>query len=221
MEIIRESEGTAEDNAPLFLKLYEEKNGETRSIKNALEKLAKDAAHLKEKNDQREILLSYKSDPYPDEKIELNITEDAINKLIENDLNFSIFMEKAENDLEFLKLLKGYDKARYGTKLLSNENGNRLNLEVSPLFFNIESLKEANKLGIKTWVDLDPAFEPDIAHKIVRELYQVVDQWKLNGTKFEITEECKSDWGKFEKNSIGLLESLGIEPSWTESVIPT
>jgi len=152
MEIIRESEGITKEYAPLVLKLYEDKNGEAKPVTNALENLAKDAAFLKSQKDQREILLSYKSDPYPDEKIELNITEDAIKILIENDLNFSILMEKAENDLDFLELLKGYDKARYGTKLLSKENGNRLNLEDSPLF-SIESLKKAKKLGIKTWVD--------------------------------------------------------------------
>ena len=68
-----------------------------------------------------------------------------------------------------------------------------MNLEDSSILFGIESLKEANELGIKTWVDLDPAFEPDMARKIVRELYQVVDQWKINGDKFDVKPESKSE----------------------------
>ena len=65
MEIIRESKGKTKDYAPLVLELYENNNGSAKPVKNALENLANDAAHLKEKKDQREILLNHKSDPLP------------------------------------------------------------------------------------------------------------------------------------------------------------
>lgn len=148
-------------------------------------------------------------------------TVGAIKILIENKLNFSILTEEAENVIKYLGHLKGYNKARFGTKLLSNQNGNRLNLEDSPLFFGIESLREANKLGIKTWVDLDHPSESALTKKLVRELYQVVDQWKINGAKFDVKPESKSDLKKFEENNAGLLDSLGIGSPWIEGVIPT
>ncbi len=241
MGIICESEGMAKEYAPFFLDLYETKNGEAKSVKNALENLVKDAADFKAENDQQEILLGYKSDPFPDKEVVLeftteaekiikeNVTRDdtedvtrkAIEMLMANELRFCILTEKGNNALDSLELLRGYNKVRYGTKLSSNENGNRLNLKDSPLFYNIESLKKAKKLGIKTWVDLDPSFEPALARKLVRELYKEIDQWKLNGTKFEIKPASKSDWKKFEENANGLLDSLGIGSPWTEGDIST
>lgn len=241
MEIIRESRGMAKNYAPLVLELYEDKNGSAKPVKNALKYLANDAATLRTEKDQQEILLSYESDPFPDKEVVLeftteaekiiteNVTRDdtedvtrkAIEMLMANELRFCILTEKGKNTLEYLELLRGYNKVRYGTKLLSNENGNRLNLKDSPLFYNIESLKKAKKLGIKTWVDLDPSFEPALARKLVRELYKEIDHWKLNGTKFEIKPASKSDWKKFEENANGLLDSLGIGSPWTEGDIHT
>ncbi len=226
MEIIRESKGKTKDYAPLVLELYENKNGSAKPVKNALENLAKDAAHLKEKKDQREILLNHKSDPYPDEKIELNLTEGAIKILIENNLKFSILTEEAKNALKYLAPMKGYNKARYGLNLLSNSNGNRLNIGEPPLFFRIESLKEANKLGIKTWVDLDPVIDPDQAFELIKKLHPYVNHWivgKLNNGESDV------DQLKFRDDVTALLYSKGasyylkksLRDLWTEGDIPT
>jgi DNA repair photolyase len=238
MEIIHESSGKVKEYAPLVLDLYENNNGELKPVEKALENLALDAALLNSQKDLREILVIDESDPFPDRKIVAeinkenakimesdskndtkNVTTEAIKILMANELKFSLLTEKIKNAFQHLDLIKEYRKARYGTKLLSNANGEQLNLDEPPILFRIESLKEANKRGIKTWVDLDPSFEPKLLQRLVRELFKVVDQWKVNGSKFDIKPASKSDWVRFKLDSEELFNSLGIRSSWTEGDI--
>jgi hypothetical protein len=100
MEIIRESKGMAKEYAPLVQDLYENKNGNAKPIKNALENLAKDAEHLKEKKDQREILLSYKSDPFPDKEVVLEINTEAKKIIAENAKPQSPFVSSQGYELQ-------------------------------------------------------------------------------------------------------------------------
>lgn len=70
------------------------------------------------RGDDREVLLSFVTDPYQPIEMELEITRQAIRILIENDLRFTILSKggtRVERDFD---LLQGYTKARFGTTLL-------------------------------------------------------------------------------------------------------
>ena len=94
-DIIKETTGKASEYAQYVIELYQKKNGETEQVENALNRLVKDAAKLKEKKFKDKILLCYEIDPYPPDYEFNSITRSAIEILDNNELNYVILTENA------------------------------------------------------------------------------------------------------------------------------
>ena len=111
LSIIYETRGKAREYPPLAVELYkgcmhgckycfvpgvndiprDEFYRNNGPVENALKRLEKAAKRLKERNDDREILLCFHSDPYqPFEDENQNITSQAIEILKRNNLWFTI-----------------------------------------------------------------------------------------------------------------------------------
>ena len=175
----------------------------------AIERLSKDASNLRRLGDTREILLSFVTDPYLPEEMEWGITRAAIEVLIANSLHFTILTKGGTRAVRDFDLLANYPKARFGTTIVfSNPESARHYEPGAPdIYDRIQAIKEANKLGIRTWVSLEPVIFPDQALNLIRELHPEVDHWKigkLNGRKLS----APVDWWKFRKDARTLLDSL-------------
>ena len=135
-EIIYETKGKAKEYAPLGVELYtgcsygcgycfvpktlnisvEKFHKSNGPVTDALNKLKKDAELLKAKQDDREILLCFHSDPYQDfYEDDKNITGRAIEILIENDLRFTILTKSGLLGTYHFDLLRDYEKFSFGT----------------------------------------------------------------------------------------------------------
>jgi DNA repair photolyase len=168
--------------------------------------LEADAAQLR--SDDREILLSFVGDPYQPAEMELGVTRQAIQILMENGLRFTILTKGGTRAVKDFDLLEAYPKARFGTSLVFTEQKDADEWEsgAAPVQDRIEAIREAYRRGIPTWVSLEPVIDPDQALEVIKMLDPVVDHWKvgkLNHHKLPV------DWFGFRRDLTALLDSLG------------
>jgi DNA repair photolyase len=227
MEIIYEPRGKAKEYAPLAVNLYkgcdhgctycfgpatlkikrENFHVSTKPKKDALQRLSRDAEKLRIAGDDREILLSFVTDPYQTIETETMLTQDAINILKQNNLRFTILTKGGLRAVRDFDLLAGYDKASFGSTLIftKQEDAYKWEPHAPTIATRIEAIKEAHNRGIRTWVSLEPVICPDQALELIEKLHPIVNSWKvgkLNYMRLDV------DWLKFRNDVIALLDSL-------------
>lgn len=230
MKVIYEPRGRAREFAPLAANLYygcahgclycfapqtvKEKReayiSRPRPRKDVLKYLEKDARELN--GDDREILLSFISDPYQPLEMELGITRRAIEILIENELRFTVLTKGGLRARRDFDLLEGYEKCSFGTTLIFTEQADADKWEPnSPQVSDrIAAIKEAHQRGIKTWVSLEPVIDPEQALELIRLLHLYVGHWKVGKLNYHDPGR-PVDWIKFREDVRGLLDSLGTD----------
>jgi DNA repair photolyase len=228
MGIIYEPKGEAREYAPLAANPYQscshgcrycyvppalKRNRETyynefRLKKNWHEDLKKDAAKLNGYG--REILLSFVGDPYQPVEMELGVTRQAIQILMENHLKFTILTKGGTRAVRDFDLLADYGKARFGTSLvfINQKDADEWEPGAASVSDRIRTIIKANNMGIKTWVSLEPVIVPRQALSLIDALHPFVDHWKigkLNHRRHPV------DWIQFREDVIELLESLSAD----------
>jgi DNA repair photolyase len=191
----------------LRMKLDSFQNAQPRS--NILRELEKDAKQLK--GDTRSVLLCFTCDPYQPIDIEYKYTRRAIEILHQYCLKVTILTKggkRSERDFDLLK--KHPELSVYAaTIVFTNENEEERQMwepYAAPTQERIEALKKAHKLGIETWVSLEPVFNPEDAYNIIERTYPYVDMFKV-GTLNHHKKANEIDWHTFLVNVVDLLES--------------
>jgi len=228
MPIVYEPAGKAREYAPLAANLYSgcshgckycfggcvlrktvaEFHANVRPKKDVLERFGKDAVRLR--GDDREILLSFVTDPYQPVEMDLKITREAIKILIRNELRFTILTKGGTRATRDFDLLEGYDKCSFGTTLVFDSISDEREWEPMAPGTNdrIVAIRAAKVLGIRTWVSLEPVIDPKQALKLIRDLHDVVDHWKVGKINYRPEIERKIDWKDFTHEIVGLLDNL-------------
>lgn len=227
MKVIYEPKGRAKEYSPLALNIYngcvfactycyvpifthqDKAKFHSRATprKDLLRKLKDDAEYLSSKDDTRQILLSFTSDPYPPIEREYEVTKKAIEILSDHDLNFTVLTKNgtlAERDFDFLD--------SFGETIIfhSEEYRRKWERNAPPIRDRIEAMKEASHMGIKTWVSLEPVIDPEEALMVVRELADYVDYWKVGKLNHYPDYEKTIDWLKFYVRLIAVMDEMGV-----------
>jgi len=177
-----------------------------------LSKLMDDAEELEKLHEQRSILLSFTCDSYQKIDERYKLTRGALSILLSHGLNVTILTKggkRSERDFDILAQYK--DQVTYAATLVFTNEEDRLRYETgtaTPTEERIEALKHAHELGIKTWVSLEPVFDPAQSLELIRMTHDFVDLYKV-GTLNYMPEAKLIDWKKFGKDAVALLESLG------------
>jgi DNA repair photolyase len=231
MKIIYEPKGKAREYARLAANLYsgcshgckfcfgpqtlrKDKQAFSADVhpkKDALDRLQEDAIRLK--GDDREILLSFVTDPYQPLEMELEITRGAIRALIENDLRFTILTKGGTRATRDFDLLEGYDKARFGSTVIfiSQDDADEWEINAPSINDRINAIEVAHSRGIKTWVSLEPVIDPEQALQLIQQIHPIVDHWKVGKLNHHPAIEKKVDWIRFREEVTALLDSLGAD----------
>uniref|UniRef100_A0A6M3LNC8 Putative radical SAM superfamily protein n=1 Tax=viral metagenome TaxID=1070528 RepID=A0A6M3LNC8_9ZZZZ len=180
--------------------------------KGLIEQLEKEAALLRfpwNKHDSP-ILLCFTCDPYQLIDSHYQITRQALQILKKNNLDVMILTKggkRAERDFD---LLTHNDK--FGVTLTCLDNSESLKWESGAALPNerIESLRVAHKLGVKTWVSIEPVINPETSLEIIRQTHEFVDLFKVGKMNYHTIAKT-IDWSKFGHDAIDLLQSLGNE----------
>ncbi|KKL57099.1 hypothetical protein LCGC14_2238760, partial [marine sediment metagenome] len=137
-------------------------------------------------------------DPYPPERYE-SITRGALEILEKNDLKVQILTKggiRAVQDFDILDRNPGWS---FGTTLCFVDDDMREEWEpdATSVADRIEAVIEAKKLGIKTWVSLEPVIDAEEALGVIEALYNHVDLWKVGKLNHMPKVEAKTDWKFF------------------------
>jgi DNA repair photolyase len=237
MKVIYEPKGKAAEFAPLAANLYRgcshgclycyvpqtiKEKRETfitqpKSRKDVLKHLEKDAKKFQ--GDDREILLSFTSDPYQPLEMKLCITRKAVEMLIRNELRLTILTKAGLNASRDFDLLEGYEKCSFGTTLIFTDqaDADRWEPNASSISDRIAAIREAHSRGIKTWVSLEPVIDPEQAFELIRLLHPAVKHWKVGKLNYHEPDN-PVDWIQFREEVAELLDSLGADYYLKESL---
>ncbi len=192
MKVIYEPTGSAHEFAPLAVRLYfggcahgclycygpqtirrrrEAFVKHARLRQDVLRCLERDAQRIR--GDDREILVTFSSDPYQPLEMQFGTTRQAIQILIDNGLRVMILTKGGMRAARDFDLLETYDRCRFGTTVVfrNQADASQWELNAPPVADRIQAIHQAHGRGIKTWVSLEPVIDPDQALELIQELH--------------------------------------------------
>lgn len=179
--------------------------------KDIMSKFENDVIELENNGETRPILLSFTTDPYQHLDVKEQLTRKAIELLHNHNLKVKILTKGGKRSERDFDLLCAKPKlSQYGTTLVFIDEDLRSKIE--PLAAStkerIEALKKAHKMGISTFVSLEPVWTADQALELIDQTYEFVDLFnvgKLNYNK----QQKEVDWKKFRHDVVEKFENYG------------
>ena len=158
------------------------------------------------------IHMSFVGDPYQPAEKELKVTRNIIKILIKYNLPFQILTKGGMLATRDFDLLKNYPQCSFGVTLtsFSNELCKEWEPNAASWQDRVQSIIMANRLGIKTWVSLEPVIVPHETLEIIKQMYRFVDHWKIGPLNYHKL-PASVDWNKFHFDVKKLLDSLGAD----------
>ncbi len=163
--------------------------------KNILLELDKSAKRLK--NDPRPILFSFTSDLYQPANDIFKLSRTALLSLSENNLTTTVLTKGGTKACKDFDILSRNKKNSFGVTLTTDNPDESIKWEPGAALpaDRIESLKQAKKAGINTWVSFEPVINPKAVIRLIEETHSFVDLYKvgkLNYHPFAKTIDWKS-----------------------------
>lgn len=161
--------------------------------------------------DKRQILLCFTCDPYP--IVGSEVTREALLMLEKYKMQATILTKSGERSMRDFDILKRNGWS-YGTSLcsLNAEFLKQYEPNAAPPEERMDALVEAQSLGIKTWVSVEPVLDPIEAIDLVDAYSTFVDHWKIGklnhsrgDEKLKAIEEG-TDWAQFLEDVKHILD---------------
>jgi len=230
MRVIYEPKGKAFEYSPLALNLYrgcahackycyspsvlrmsrEAFAATPQPRKDILKNLEKDARELG--RDPRPVLMCFTSDPYQPVEEKHCITRRAIEIMGEAGVRMAVLTKGGPLAARDFDLMQKYDVA-FGTTLLFLSDTRRLQWEpnAASILGRVEAIREAHRLGIRTWVSVEPVIYPDEALQVLDLLEPWVDIWKVGKLNHDPKREKELDWRGFLTQVLAALSCRKAE----------
>lgn len=178
-----------------------------------LSKFLDDVKELEIRKEKRPVLLSFTTDPYQTIDLKYQLTRDAIKILHKHHLKVSILTKggkRSERDFDLLS--KNTELSEYGTTLVFIDETMRKKIEpgAAPIIERIDALKRAHKLGIRTYVSLEPVWFPEDAMKFIDMTYKFVDLFKVGKLNYN-PQQYNVNWAVFRNDVILKLKGYGVD----------
>jgi DNA repair photolyase len=163
--------------------------------RDVLNQLDRDAAKLH--GDNREILLSFMSDPYHSDGSAI-VTRQALLILERHGLRVQVLTKGGKRSVGDFDILER-NGWKFGSTIIFRSEKLREDWEpgAASIDERIETVREAHCRGIFTWVSVEPVVDAAEALAVMRELRDVVDLWKVGKLNHNKELESAIDWKKF------------------------
>lgn len=196
--------------APLATRKKPEAFFQSKPREGVIRKLADDISKMK--SDTRNVLLCFTCDPYQQIDEKYKYTRKAIGMFNDNDINYTVLTKGGNRSRrDFDLLTERPDLSTYATTLVFTDEQYRKTIETgtaAPTQERIECLRDVHKLGIRTWVSLEPVYDPVQTMELVKQTHAFVDLFKVGKLNYQ-PEQHAIDWCKFGHDIVDLFESLG------------
>lgn len=173
-----------------------------------INKFENDAIYLEKIGEIRPVLLSFTTDPYQQLDVREELTRQAIKILHGHNLKVKILTKggnRSERDFDLLSARP--ELSEYGSTLVFTDEELRFEIEpfAASTWERIESLKKAHKLGIPTFVSLEPVWTAEQTLELIDLTYKFVDFFKVGKLNYN-KQQKNVDWKQFKKDAILKLE---------------
>lgn len=179
----------------------------------ALESLSADCYDLNRAGDTRPIFCSFSCDPWQPVDAEYGITREALIILFTYGRSVILLTKGGKRSMrDFDLLAANAHRVMYGATLVFKEDSESLKHEprAAPTSERMYALREAHKRGIRTWVSLEPVYNPEDTFALIEATQGFVDVYKAGKLNY-MPEAKEVDWKKFSKEVEEKLKSTGKE----------
>ncbi len=179
----------------------------------ALDKLSSDCFSLSKAGDARSVFLSFACDPYQPIDTEIGLTREALIVLFTYGRKVVLLTKGGERSMrDFDIIARNADRVKYGATLVFQDDGaSRLHEpNAAPTSRRIDALKAAHDLGIRTWVSLEPVYNPEDTFALIDITRDFVDEYRVGRLNYR-PEAREVDWDKFALEVEKKLKSTGRE----------
>lgn len=181
-------------------------------VKNALERLERDARRLQEVGDDRTTLFSFLTDPFSADDWEAHdLTGEAVKIMAYHERPFTVLTKGAWEATVHLPLYAPRDS--FATTLVFTDEADREHWEpgADPLALRWEVLADAISRGIDTWISLEPVIEPAQALAVVRRAADAgIGHVKIGPLNYHPHAESV-DWRRFGRDLADVLTEIDID----------
>lgn len=171
-----------------------------------------DCEVMERNHDTRRVHMNFVSDPYPEIENDLHLTRYCIETAARHGVGINILTKgKYATVKDDLPLMKSAG-VHLGVTLAFNDDDLRRAWEpnASSVFDRYRLIADAHRLGIFTWVSMEPVVFPDEALEVLKAMHDVVDIWKVG--KLNYHPHAKNiDWPKFRDDFTSIADSLGAK----------
>jgi len=229
MRLIYEPKGRAREYAPLAANLYTScTHGcfycyaprclqRKRDIfhtaanirKNALSLFAADCVDYAKKKLTDPVLMSFISDPYQPDELELRITRKALEIAAEHEVPIQILTKGGTRAIpDFPLLYATGSQAAFACTLTVFDKSWAAKLEPNAVEpeDRLQALKTAHEAGITTWVSFEPAVDEQSVIKFIQMTHTYTDLYKVGAISGDKTISTIRNWRKYGLNVIDELE---------------
>jgi DNA repair photolyase len=195
--------------APAALKRTREQFNKPEPRAAIIRKLCDDAEEMRKNKDQRNVLLCFTCDAYQSINDRYKLARQAIQVFQNCGIKYAVLTKggkRSEQDFDIWDPALG----TYAATLVFTDEAQRQKYEpdAAPTVERIAALKRAHDLDIKTWVSLEPVFDPVQTYELIRQTHDFVDLYKVG--KLNYLDEARAvNWRDFAQSAISLIESFG------------
>lgn len=173
-----------------------------------IEDLERGARNLQQSGLIKPVLLCFTCDPYQPIDVELRLTRQAITVLHRYNIPVQILTKGGNRATRDFDLLTPQDYFAATLTFISEE----LSLEYEPLAAppseRIAALSYAKRLGVQTWVSLEPVINPEASLDLIAITHDFVDLFKVGKLNYHPL-AGKIDWHKFAADAVATLKKYG------------
>ena len=192
--------------APACLHMTREDFAKPEARKDILVRLKGDAANIA--GDPRPILLCFTSDPYQPLEALACVTKEALHILGDYRLQARVLTKNGALAQRDFGLMKAYG-VEFGETICFDSERMRQDWEpgAGTIASRMKALAEAHRLGIKTWVSVEPVISPPAALRAMSLISQYVDCFKVGKLNHMPAVEKDIDWRAFLRSTLELFDN--------------
>jgi DNA repair photolyase len=161
----------------------------------------------------RSVFMCFSCDPYQPLDVKVGLTRQAIKILHDNEVAVRILTkggERSERDFDLLSARP--DLSFFGSTLTFLDNGLSIKWEPGAALpeSRLAALEKAHRMGIPTWVSLEPVIDPEQTLALIKKTYKFVGLFGLG--KWNYNAQAKTiNWHAYVHEAIALCKKYGKE----------
>jgi len=175
-----------------------------------LDELEKSILKLSPEDRQKQVLLSFTSDPY--NQSENGETRKVLRVLSKHQMHVAILTKDPSEAIKDINYFYDFEYFKIGTTLTFIDYQKSLEWEpIAPIpRYRIEGLKYFVASGLKTFVSFEPVIEPKETLQLISEVSDFVDHIKIGKLNYNKEIEDKIDWADFLEKAVKIIRGKKI-----------